>query len=103
MSLRVNGSSRPVRPRAGDAAVTMYAAGGSGLRVGERPLGPLRGGIVSRGAVAVIGNAIIWGVVIISVSLDLKGTEYADGVRLTLGGGAAMSLLIVGAALGRKK
>ncbi len=58
---------------------------------------------MSRGAVAVIGNAIIWGVVIISVSLDLKGTEYADGVRQTLGGGAAMSLLIVGAALGRKK
>jgi hypothetical protein len=53
-------------------------------------------------AAAIIGNAIIWGAVIIAVSLATKGTEQAEQVRLILIGGAGGSLLVLGGTLGRK-
>jgi hypothetical protein len=58
---------------------------------------------MSKGAAAVIGNAIIWGAVLVAVASTLKGTEYSEQVRLIIGGGAAASLLVVGGLLARKK
>lgn len=53
-------------------------------------------------AAAILGNAIIWGAVIIAVSLAIKGTEQAEQVRLILIGGAGGSLLVLGGTLGPK-
>jgi|GEM_PF-6133120 len=57
---------------------------------------------MSRGAAAITGNAIVWGVMLITVSLVLKGTEQAEQVRLIISGGAGGSLLIIAGALRRK-
>jgi hypothetical protein len=54
---------------------------------------------MGKSAAAIIGNAIVWGVVIIAVSFVLKGTEGAERVRLILGAGAGVSLLILAGAL----
>jgi hypothetical protein len=58
---------------------------------------------MSRVGGAIIGNAIIWGAVIIAVSLALKGTEQAEQVRLFLVGGAGISTILLGGLLGRKR
>ena len=57
---------------------------------------------MGRVAAAIIGNAIVWGAVIIGASYVLKGTEHAEQVRLILGAGAGVSLLVLGGTLGRK-
>ena len=57
---------------------------------------------MSKEAGAIIGNAIIWGVVIIAVGVVLKGTENAERVRLMLAGGAGGSLLVLVGALRKK-
>lgn len=55
---------------------------------------------MSKGAAAVIANAIIWGVVLITVASVLKGTEYSEQVRNIIAGGAGGSLLVIGGLLG---
>jgi hypothetical protein len=57
---------------------------------------------MSRVAGAILGNAIVWGVVIIAVGIVLKGTEHSERVRLILAGGAGGSLMVLGGFLGRR-
>ena len=57
---------------------------------------------MNRVAGAIIGNAIVWGVVIIAVGIVLKGTEHSERVRLILTGGAGGSLLVLVGALRKK-
>jgi hypothetical protein len=57
---------------------------------------------VRRGPVVVITNALIWGFVMIACALALKGTGAYKEIQLILGGGAAASLLVVGAGVVRK-
>ncbi len=45
----------------------------------------------------VLGNAIVWAAVLIATASVLSGTPYAGQVRMIVGGGAAASILIVGA------
>ena len=52
---------------------------------------------MKREGVIVILNAIIWGFVLIACALALKGTGAYKEIQLILGGGAAASLLVVGA------
>jgi hypothetical protein len=52
--------------------------------------------------VVVITNALIWGFVMIACALALKGTGAYKEIQLILGGGAAASLLVVGAGVIRK-
>jgi hypothetical protein len=54
-------------------------------------------------SVVVIVNAIIWGFVLIASALALKGTGAYKEIQLILGGGAAASLLVVGAGVRRRK
>jgi len=58
---------------------------------------------MTKGAAAVIGNAAIWGAVLIAVASKLKGTEYSEPVRTIIVAGAAASLLVVGGLIARKK
>ena len=49
-----------------------------------------------------LGNAVVWGTVILACALVLRGTPLLSPVLFILGGGAVMSVLVLGAALGRK-
>ena len=44
----------------------------------------------------IIANAIIWGAVLIAVSLALKGVEQKERVQRIVSGGAAGSLMVMG-------
>ncbi len=57
---------------------------------------------MTRRTAVVLGNAIVWAVVVIAAASVLSGTPYASQVRLILGGGAAASILIVGAGMRRE-
>jgi hypothetical protein len=59
--------------------------------------------MMNKTAAVIIANAIIWGVVLITVASVLKGTEYSDQVRNIIAGGAGGSLLVVGGLTARKK
>ena len=50
----------------------------------------------------VIANAIIWGVVLIACARALQGTGAYQEIQLILGGGAAVSMLVVGVGVLRK-
>ena len=49
----------------------------------------------------VIANALIWGFVVIACARALGADEYQK-IQLTLGGGAAASLLVVGVGVLRR-
>ena len=51
----------------------------------------------------IIGNAIVWGIVIIATALVLKGTGYMAKLLPILGGGAAFSEVIISRFLLEKK
>lgn len=51
----------------------------------------------------IIGNAIVWGVVMIAISLTLRGTGLMGKVLPILGGGAGFSVVILSAYLVGKK
>ena len=51
----------------------------------------------------IIGNAIVWGAVIIGVSLVLRGTGFMNKVLPILGGGAGFSVVILSGILVGKK
>ena len=51
----------------------------------------------------IIGNAIVWGVVIIGVSLVIRGTGLMGKLLPILGGGAAFSEIILSSLLVGKK
>jgi len=51
---------------------------------------------MSKEAAIVIGNALIWGFVIIACSLALKGTGAFKEIQFILSGGSIGSLFIVG-------
>jgi hypothetical protein len=46
-------------------------------------------------AAIILGNALIWGCVVIACSLALKGTGQFQEIQHILGGGAGASLLVV--------
>ncbi len=50
----------------------------------------------------IIANAPIWGVVLVSVSLALKGADRRERVQRIIGGGAVGSLLVVGGLSARR-
>lgn len=50
---------------------------------------------------ASIGNAVIWGAVIIASAVLLKGTEHAGMMVVILGGAAGISIIIVSIALSK--
>jgi len=50
----------------------------------------------------IIASAIIWGAVIISCALILKGTPYKEQVNSILIGGASFHLLFIWAPLGNQ-
>jgi len=52
---------------------------------------------------AIIGNAIIWAAVILSSAYVLEGTGYMQKLIPVLGGGSAVSLIILGGLLRRYK
>ena len=45
--------------------------------------------------VVVVVNALIWGLVIVACAVALRGSGAFKEIQLILGGGAAVSLLIV--------
>jgi len=53
-------------------------------------------------AAVVIANAIIWGFVVIACARALEGTGAYKEIQPILGGGAAVSLLVVGVGMIRK-
>jgi hypothetical protein len=55
-----------------------------------------------REAAVVIANALIWGFVMIASARALEGTGAYKDIQLILGGGAAVSLLVVGVGVLRK-
>jgi len=57
---------------------------------------------MGRGGVIIIVNACIWGLVMITAALALRGTGAYQKIQLVLGGGAAVSLLVVSLGLSRK-
>ena len=57
---------------------------------------------MKREGVVVIVNSVIWGAVLIGCAIALKGTGAYEKIQLILGGGAAFSLLAVGAAFRAK-
>ena len=54
-------------------------------------------------AAIIIGNALIWGVVLIATSLALKGTGQFQEIQHILGGGAGASFLVVSLAAIKRK
>ena len=50
-----------------------------------------------------IANAIIWGIVLLGCAYALKGTGAYQDIQLILGGGAALSLIVVNAGMRRKQ
>ena len=50
--------------------------------------------------IIILVNACIWGLTMIMSSRALSGTGAYDQIQNILGGGAAMSLLVVGGGLG---
>lgn len=52
---------------------------------------------MKREGIVVIVNACIWGFVLITCAVALKGTGVYKDIQLILGGGAVASLLVVGA------
>jgi Mg/Co/Ni transporter MgtE len=69
---------------------------------GEASRSSERKGTMRREGVIAIVNACIWGLVMITTALALKGTGAYQKIQLILGGGAAASLLVVIFGLGRK-
>ena len=57
---------------------------------------------MKRGAIVVIANACIWGLVMILTAQALKGTGAFEKIQLTLSGGAAASLIVVASGILRK-
>jgi hypothetical protein len=57
---------------------------------------------MSRVAAAIIGNAVVWGIVLIAISIVLKGTEESERVRLIVSSGAGASLLVLAGTLVRR-
>lgn len=53
--------------------------------------------------VFIIGNAIVWGIVMIAIALTLRGTGLMSKVLPILGGGAGFSVVILSAYLMEKK
>ena len=51
----------------------------------------------------IIANAIVWGGVIIAIALVLRGTDYMGKLIPILGGGAGVSVVILGPGLLRRK
>ena len=51
----------------------------------------------------IIGNAIVWGAVMIATSLVLGGTGHMPKILPILGGGAGFSVVILPALLAEKK
>lgn len=51
----------------------------------------------------IIGNAIVWGLVMIAISLTLRGTGLMGKVLPILGGGAGFSVVILSSLLVEKK
>jgi hypothetical protein len=49
---------------------------------------------MKRQGIIIIANAIIWGFVMITCSMALKGTESFQQIQHILGAGAAASLII---------
>jgi hypothetical protein len=56
---------------------------------------------MTRTAAGLLALAIVWAAVIFASAGVLRGTPYWDSMLPILGGGAAASILIVGAALRR--
>ena len=54
-------------------------------------------------AFVIIGNALIWGIVLIACSIALKDTGAFQDIQLILGGGAIISLFVVATAGMREK
>jgi hypothetical protein len=52
--------------------------------------------------VVIIVNAVIWGLVILGCSLALKGTGMYEKIQLILGGGAAFSIILLGAGMPKR-
>lgn len=50
----------------------------------------------------VFGNAVVWATVILGAALLLGGTPYLTPVLVVLGGGAVMSVGVLGVALWRR-
>jgi hypothetical protein len=57
---------------------------------------------MKREPVVVIANALVWGFVLIACALALKGTGAYKEIQHILGGGAAVSLLVVGVGVLRR-
>jgi len=57
---------------------------------------------MSRESAVVIANAIIWGVVLVSSALALRGTGAFSEIQHILGGGAAFSIILVGFGIRRR-
>lgn len=53
--------------------------------------------------VFIIANALVWGVVIIGTSFVLRGTEYMSKLIPIFGGGAFISVVLLGGGLLRRK
>ena len=51
----------------------------------------------------IIGNAIIWGAVIVGIALALKGTGLMNKVLPILGGGAGFSVVLLPSLMVAKK
>ena len=58
---------------------------------------------MNKNGAVIIGSAVIWGVVLITVASTLKGTEYSESVRNIITGGAAAHLLMLGGAAAAKR
>jgi hypothetical protein len=50
----------------------------------------------------IIGNAIVWGAVMVGIALILRGTGYMAKILPILGGGAGFSVVILGGMLTRE-
>ncbi|MDX1503771.1 MAG: hypothetical protein R3325_15535 [Thermoanaerobaculia bacterium] len=49
-----------------------------------------------------LGNAVVWATVVLGVTLLLRGTAHSAPVLMVVGGGAVMSLGVLGGALWRR-
>ena len=58
---------------------------------------------MNKNAAVILGNACIWGIVMIACSLSLKGTGAFQEIQSILSGGALASLLLLSWLVVKKK
>ena len=58
---------------------------------------------MKKGVAILLGNAFIWGFVIIACSYALKGTDAYNEIQPILAGGALTSLMVVGLGVIKQK